>query len=219
MQETQEAGLNSWLRKIPWRRTWQPTPVFLPGESPWTEEPGGVESMGWQRVGHDWSHWAQTQTETERECKPAFMINYMGCLRGKAASIQTCKPGCEGRKVIGGKLNKPGGASRQPPSSQPLGRSLNRRGKTRCHQCLLPFSTFSASGLYPPAFLGGFPRDWLSNSYPKAAEGQRPLQWNVQRKCSCRWACDLVGDPSPLAVTVPSLLLCILKCGSCLILI
>ena len=25
----------------PWRRAWQPTPVFLPGESPWTEEPGG----------------------------------------------------------------------------------------------------------------------------------------------------------------------------------
>ena len=24
------------------RRAWQPTPVFLPGESPWTEEPGGV---------------------------------------------------------------------------------------------------------------------------------------------------------------------------------
>ena len=157
-----------------------------------------------------------TDTETERECKPAFMINYMGCLRSKAASIQTWKPGCEGRKVVEGKLNKPGGASRQPPFSQPLGRSLNRRGKTRCHQCLFPFSTFSASGLYPPAFLGGFPRDWLSNSYPKAAEGRRPLQWNVQRKCSCRWACDLVGDPSPLAVTVPSLLLHILKWGSCL---
>ena len=25
--------------------------VFLPGESPWTEEPGGLESMVWQRVG------------------------------------------------------------------------------------------------------------------------------------------------------------------------
>ena len=24
---------NSWVRKIPWRREWQPTPVFLPGES------------------------------------------------------------------------------------------------------------------------------------------------------------------------------------------
>ena len=25
---------------------WQPTPVFLPGESQWTEEPGGLQSMG-----------------------------------------------------------------------------------------------------------------------------------------------------------------------------
>ena len=28
-----------WVGKIPWRRAWQPTPVFLSGESPWTEEP------------------------------------------------------------------------------------------------------------------------------------------------------------------------------------
>ena len=26
-------GFNPWLGKIPWRRKWQPTPVFLPGES------------------------------------------------------------------------------------------------------------------------------------------------------------------------------------------
>ena len=25
-------GLDPWVRKIPWRRAWQPTPVFLPGE-------------------------------------------------------------------------------------------------------------------------------------------------------------------------------------------
>jgi len=35
-------GFNPWVRKIPWSRKWQPTPVFLPGESPWIEEPGGV---------------------------------------------------------------------------------------------------------------------------------------------------------------------------------
>ena len=29
------------------------TPVFLPGKIPWTEEPGGPQSMGLQRVGHD----------------------------------------------------------------------------------------------------------------------------------------------------------------------
>ena len=41
-----------WVRKIPWRE-WYPTPVFLPGESPWSEEPGGLQSMGSQRVRHD----------------------------------------------------------------------------------------------------------------------------------------------------------------------
>ena len=36
-----------------WRRAWKPTPVFLPGGFPWTEEPVRVQSMGLQRVGHD----------------------------------------------------------------------------------------------------------------------------------------------------------------------
>ena len=31
----------------------QPTPVFLPGESPWTEKPGGLQSMGSQRARYD----------------------------------------------------------------------------------------------------------------------------------------------------------------------
>ena len=26
-------GFDPWVRKVPWRRKWQPTPVFLPGES------------------------------------------------------------------------------------------------------------------------------------------------------------------------------------------
>ena len=26
-------GFDSWVGKIPWRRAWQPTPVYLPGES------------------------------------------------------------------------------------------------------------------------------------------------------------------------------------------
>ena len=28
-----KTGLDPWVGKIPWRRAWQPTPVFLPGES------------------------------------------------------------------------------------------------------------------------------------------------------------------------------------------
>ena len=43
----------TWVGKIPWRRACQPTPVFLPGGSPWTEEPGGLQSTGSQRLRHD----------------------------------------------------------------------------------------------------------------------------------------------------------------------
>ena len=35
------------------RRQWHPTPVLLPGKIPWMEEPGGLQSMGSLRVGHD----------------------------------------------------------------------------------------------------------------------------------------------------------------------
>ena len=47
-------GFNPWIGKIPWRGAWHPTPVFLLGESPWTEEPGGLQSARSQIVGHDW---------------------------------------------------------------------------------------------------------------------------------------------------------------------
>ena len=46
----------TWVQSLGWKdpwKAWQPTPVFLAGESPWTEKPGGLESMGSQRVGHD----------------------------------------------------------------------------------------------------------------------------------------------------------------------
>ena len=34
---------------------WHPTPVLLPGKTPWTEETGRLQSMGSLRVGHDWA--------------------------------------------------------------------------------------------------------------------------------------------------------------------
>ena len=46
-----------WLGKIPWRRKWQPTPVFLPGESRgrgdwWTTVHGVTESRTWLSTKH-----------------------------------------------------------------------------------------------------------------------------------------------------------------------
>jgi hypothetical protein len=31
--DIKDTGFDPWVMKIPWRRSWQPTPVFLPGES------------------------------------------------------------------------------------------------------------------------------------------------------------------------------------------
>ena len=47
-------GFDPWVGKIPWRRAWQATPVFFPGESPRREEP----------VGHTpWGHKESNTTE------------------------------------------------------------------------------------------------------------------------------------------------------------
>ena len=37
---------NPWIRKIPWKRAQQPTPIFLLGESTWTEEPVKLQFLG-----------------------------------------------------------------------------------------------------------------------------------------------------------------------------
>ena len=49
-------GFGIWVGKILWRRAWQPTSVFWPGEFLRTEECGGLQSRSRrsQRVRHDW---------------------------------------------------------------------------------------------------------------------------------------------------------------------
>ena len=45
-----------WVRKIPWRMEWSPTPVFLPGESHWQRSLAGCSP---------WGHTSQTQLSDE----------------------------------------------------------------------------------------------------------------------------------------------------------
>ena len=44
---------DSWLGKIPWRRKWQPTPVFLCGKSHRQRSLVGYSSWGYERVRYD----------------------------------------------------------------------------------------------------------------------------------------------------------------------
>ena len=56
-----------WVRSLGWEG---PLPEGMATHSsilvwriPWAEEPGGLQSKGLQRVGHDWSDLAQTRTQ------------------------------------------------------------------------------------------------------------------------------------------------------------
>ena len=57
MVKNPSAMRENWVQSLGWEDPLEEgmatTPVFLPGESPWTKEPGGLQSMGSQRVGHD----------------------------------------------------------------------------------------------------------------------------------------------------------------------
>ena len=46
-------GFDPWVRKIPWRREWLPTPIFLPGEFHGQRSLAGYSPWGHKRVRHD----------------------------------------------------------------------------------------------------------------------------------------------------------------------
>ena len=48
-------GFDPWVGKIPWNRKWQTHSSILAWSIPWAEKPGRVQSMGSQRVSHDWA--------------------------------------------------------------------------------------------------------------------------------------------------------------------
>ena len=63
-------GLNPWVRKTPWSTKWQPL-QYSCWEIPWTEEPGGLQSMGLQRVRNDWA------TELRVNVKVNWMLDIL----------------------------------------------------------------------------------------------------------------------------------------------
>ena len=64
-------GFDPWVGKIPWRRVWQPTPVFLPGEIPWTE----VGYSPWSHRELDMMEWLSTQARKKRSGRNLRHLN------------------------------------------------------------------------------------------------------------------------------------------------
>ena len=58
-------SFNPWVQQMPWRRKWQPTPVFLPGES--HGQGSLVGYSPWGCSGAQLSNWTHTHTHTHTQ--------------------------------------------------------------------------------------------------------------------------------------------------------
>ena len=83
--QCRRSGFSPWVGKISWKRAWQLTPVFLIGESAWTEEPGGLQSIGSQSHATEWMNSTAHGAEGFRPQDSAAWQE----LRGACMSVQT----------------------------------------------------------------------------------------------------------------------------------
>ena len=73
----QEMKVRSQVGKVPWRRKWQPTPVFLPGKSHGRRSLVGYSPWGHKIVRHNW---ASQQQQWFSHCFLSTEVNFPGNL-------------------------------------------------------------------------------------------------------------------------------------------
>ena len=71
-------GLDLWVRKIPWKRKWHPTPVFLPGKSHGQWSLAGYSPWGHKRIRHDLA----TKQKQQPQCSAHGALTDV-CVAGK----------------------------------------------------------------------------------------------------------------------------------------
>ena len=66
--QSRRCGFSPWVKKIPWRRKWQPTPVFLPGKSH-----GQRNLVGYKRIAtiRSQKSWTQLSNKTTTDTAAA----------------------------------------------------------------------------------------------------------------------------------------------------
>ena len=74
-ESTCNAGDTGDVSLIPYSWKQQPTSVFLFEKTPWTEEPGELQSKGLQEVRHDWvTKGTHTHTHTHTHTTHYFFV-------------------------------------------------------------------------------------------------------------------------------------------------
>ena len=88
------SGFHLWLRKIPWRKKWQPTREFLPGKSHGQRSLADYNPWSCKRVRHD----LVTEKQDKSTCRGAIKPIYWHPITVKAsaaftAGLQARSPG------------------------------------------------------------------------------------------------------------------------------
>ena len=81
-------GFDPWVRKIPWRRKWQPTPVFLPGESHGRRRLTGNSPWGFKEL--DTAEYGHMQSRDLTKCPNRDTIVWLRI--GTHLPVKACHP-------------------------------------------------------------------------------------------------------------------------------
>ena len=110
------SGFEPWIGKIPWRRAWQPTPVFLPGKFPGHRRQATVHGVKESDTTERLSMHACMRYGRRKQIPSLERIRFLGCRAGwaqlfmrnggfspsrlwKRISLAVSSPGWCGRKV------------------------------------------------------------------------------------------------------------------------
>ena len=89
--QSRRPGFDPWVGKIPWRRAWQPTPGFLPGESHGQRSLEGYSSWvakSWIRLKRQHAHMHAGNLKT---CTPATQtVHILACTRRSTCKSTSC---------------------------------------------------------------------------------------------------------------------------------
>ena len=76
----QRPGFDPWLRKVPWRRKWQPSPVFLPGDRGAWQATVRRVAKSWTQLSDRtfsmlWSIYEAQRTNAYKNCKARWCFS------------------------------------------------------------------------------------------------------------------------------------------------
>ena len=103
-------GFDPWIRKICWRRVWQPTPVFWPGESQGQRSLVGYSLWGHKELDMTEATW-YTHTFEEKDSNIRRKETWRTCLVSVGKYVQK-------KSELGSKGEFPNSSSRKNKSQQ-----------------------------------------------------------------------------------------------------